>query len=210
MVGSRLIFTASGLVQTWGGLLWFPLLGRGKLLGYKSPADTMPDVANIERRMKYICGASMYATRAYVETVGGMDEEFFVYDEDVDWCLRRGNFTLGYAHDSIVHHIHGATSGSSSTEKATRSRFNIYMTERNRILLARKQFGAMWPLLAGIAFLETLEHIVRVRSLRQFGFGIEGWWAGVRGETGAPGFMRNARASDVTRFLSREAKTPLA
>jgi len=63
----------------------------------------------------------------------------------VDWCLRRGDFKLGYAHDSVVHHIHGATAGASSTHKATRSRFNVYMTGRNRILIARKQFGSKWP-----------------------------------------------------------------
>ena len=102
-------------------------------------------------------------------------------------------FKLGYAHDSVVRHIHGATAGASSTHKASRSRFNIYLTERNRILLARKRFGARWAVFAGIALLQTFEQLVRVRSFRQFGFAVEGWWAGVRGETGAPGFMRNVK-----------------
>jgi N-acetylglucosaminyl-diphospho-decaprenol L-rhamnosyltransferase len=204
MVGSRLVFVASGLVQAWGGLLWFPLLGRGRLLGFNQPADTMPDIADIERRMACISGASMYVTRAYVETIGMMDEEFFVYDEDVDWCQRRGSFRLGYAHDSLVRHIHGATAGASSTHKASRSRFNIYLTERNRILLARKRFGAQWPLFAGIVLLQTSEHLIRVRSFRQFSFAVEGWWAGVRGETGAPGFMRSAKASDISQFFDRK------
>ena len=37
--------TASGLVQTWGGLRWFPLLGRGRLLGYNEQPDVTPDIA---------------------------------------------------------------------------------------------------------------------------------------------------------------------
>jgi GT2 family glycosyltransferase len=203
MVGSRLVFVASGLVQTWGGLRWFPLLGRGRLLGYNQPADTVPDVDDIERRMAFISGASMYVTRAYVETIGMMDEEFFVYNEDVDWCQRRGAFRLGYAHDCVVRHIHGATAGASSMHKASRSRFNIYLTERNRILLARKRFGAKWPLFAWMTLLQTSEHLLRVRSFRQFIFAVEGWWAGVRGETGAPGFMRSANASDISQFFER-------
>jgi N-acetylglucosaminyl-diphospho-decaprenol L-rhamnosyltransferase len=210
IVGSKLVFVASGLVQTWGGLRWFTWLGRGRLLGYKERPETKPDIARIERQTKYVCGASMYVTREYVDEIGGMDEDFFVYDEDVDWCLRRGRFRLGYAHDSVVHHIHGATAGASSTQKATRSRFNIYMTDRNRILIAKKQFGALWPLLAATALLQTFEHLVRTRSVRQFAFAIDGWWAGVRGEVGPPGFMRNASHSDVTRFFRREAKAPLA
>jgi N-acetylglucosaminyl-diphospho-decaprenol L-rhamnosyltransferase len=204
MVGSRLVLVANGLVQAWGGLRWFPLLGRGRLLGYNQPADMMPDTAYIERRMACISGASMYVTRAYVEAIGMMDEEFFVYDEDVDWCQRRGAFRLGYAHDSVVRHIHGATAGASSTHKASRSRFNIYLTERNRILLARKRFGARWAFFAGIALLQTFEQLVRVRSFRQFGFAVEGWWAGVRGETGAPGFMRNVNASAISQFFERK------
>jgi N-acetylglucosaminyl-diphospho-decaprenol L-rhamnosyltransferase len=204
MVGSRLVFAASGLIQAWGGLRWFPMLGRGQLLGYNQRADIIPDIANVEHHMACISGASMYVTRAYVETIGVMDEEFFVYDEDVDWCRRRGAFKLGYAHGSVVRHIHGATAGASSIHKASRSRFNVYLTERNRILLARKRFGAKWPLFAGIALLQTFEHLLRVASFRQFSFALEGWCAGVRGETGAPGFMRSATASDISQFFERK------
>jgi hypothetical protein len=108
----------------------------------------------------------------------------------------------------VVRHIHGATSGSSSTHKKTRSRFNVYLIERNRVLLAAKLFGSKWPLFAAIAFVQTFEHLLRIYSVRQFRFAIEGWWAGVRGEIGPPGFMRNTRGRDVSRFLRREAKTP--
>jgi N-acetylglucosaminyl-diphospho-decaprenol L-rhamnosyltransferase len=190
IVGSRLVFVASGLVQTWGGIEWRPWLGRGRLLGWNQPADAVPDSAEIERRFGFISGASMFVTRAYIETVGVMDDDFFVYDEDVEWCLRRGSFKLGYAHGSVVRHIHGATSGS-SLNKAVRSRFNLYLTERNRVLLARKRFGRWWGLVALLALAQTAEHLVRVRSLRQFRIALHGWWAGMCGETGVPGFMRD-------------------
>jgi N-acetylglucosaminyl-diphospho-decaprenol L-rhamnosyltransferase len=189
IVGSRLIFVGSGLVQTWGGIEWRSWLGRGRLLGLNLPAETAPDIAEVERRMDCVSGASMYVTRRYIETVGPMDGDYFLFDEDVDWCLRRDAFKLGYAHASIVRHVHGATTGS-STVKAKRSRLNIYLTERNRVLLARKRFGAMWPVLAVIALAETLEYLLRLRSTRQFGIALSGWSAGVRGETGAPPFLR--------------------
>ena len=124
-----------------------------------------------------------------------MDDDFFVYVEDVDWCLRRGRFRLGYAHDSIVRHVHGATSGS-STAKPRRSRFNIYLSERNRVLIARKRFGAGWPLFAAIALGETLEYLLRVGSVRQFAIALAGWWAGMRGETGPPAFIQPASGRD--------------
>jgi N-acetylglucosaminyl-diphospho-decaprenol L-rhamnosyltransferase len=196
IVGSRLIFVASGLVQTWGGIEWNRWLGRGRLIGENETAETLPDIAAIERRFGFISGASMYVTRAYIEAVGVMDDDFFVFDEDVEWCLRRGSFRLGYAHQSIVRHIHGATSGS-SLNKRTRSRFNLYLTERNRILLARKRFGRWWGVVAFLGLLQTAEQLVRVRSPHQFRIALEGWWAGIRGETGAPSFIGKDAASDA-------------
>ena len=204
MVGSRLIYVSSGLVQTWGGLEWRSWLGRGRLIGADQPAEATPDIADIERRFAFISGASMYVSRAYVEAVGVMDEDFFVYDEDVDWCLRRGSFKLGYAHESVIRHIHGSTSGS-SRNKAERSRFNVYLTERNRILIARKRYGAKWRLLAAIALAQTpLEYLVQARSIRQFRTALDGWWAGMRGETGAPKFVRDASEQVVRSALNRQ------
>jgi N-acetylglucosaminyl-diphospho-decaprenol L-rhamnosyltransferase len=197
IVGSRLIYTSSGLVQTWGGLEWRSWLGRGRLIGANQPAEATPDVADVERRFGFISGASMYVSRPYVEAIGVMDEDFFVYDEDVDWCLRRGSFKLGYAHESVIRHIHGSTSGSSAN-KAQRSRFNVYLTERNRVLIARKRFGTKWGILAAIALAQTpLEYLLQVRSIPQFCTALEGWWAGIRGETGAPRFVQDASKEGI-------------
>jgi N-acetylglucosaminyl-diphospho-decaprenol L-rhamnosyltransferase len=206
VVGSRLVFASSGLVQTWGGLEWRSWLGRGRLIGADQPAEATPDVADVERRIAFISGASMYVSRGYVEAVGVMDEDFFVFDEDVDWCLRRGPFKLGYAHQSVIRHVHGSASGSSSN-KAKRSHFNVYLTERNRILLARKRFGIGWGIVAAIALAQThLEYLVQVKSIRQFCTALEGWWAGIRGETGPPKFMRGTNRGKAPRPIARRTK----
>ncbi len=196
IVGSRMLSAATGRIQTWGGISWRLWLGRGSLLGEDLPADTVPDVAALERRFGFISGASMFVSRAYIETVGVMDDDFFVYCEDVEWCLRRGDFRLGYAHDSVVRHVHGATSGSSLT-KRHRSRFNIYLSERNRVLLARKRLGRWWGLAALLVLAQASEYLLRVPSCRQFGIALQGWWAGIRGETGVPAFMLKGRAGDA-------------
>lgn len=196
IVGSRMVSAISGRIQTWGGIAWHPWLGRGRLLGENEPADTIPDIALIERRFRFISGASMYVSRAYIDSVGLMDDKFFLYCEDLDWCLRRGTFRLGYAHNSVVRHIHGAITGSSLVKHA-RSRIQIYLTERNRVLLARKLFGRWWSLVAFLALAQMPEHLLRVRSIRQFGIALEGWWAGIRGETGAPSFLDNPKPRDV-------------
>ena len=202
MVGSKLVFLADGRVQLWGGLKYWPLLGRSRSLGHGQAVEVTPDLREVEAALEIISGASMFVSKDYIKTVGVMDEDFFVYYEDTEWSLRRGNFRLGYANDSVVHHVAGSTSGSAGP-RSKRSRFSIYLTERNRVIIAKKRYPAAWPLFAAAALLQTMEFLVRFRSWRSFNIGLSGWWAGVRGETGMPGFMRTAQGSAAKVFLRR-------
>lgn len=185
MVGSRIVFKASGLIQMWGGFDWNHWLARGtRAFGYLKPKDTPADVGDVERRMEVVCGASMYVTKEYVDDVGLMDESLFLFCEDSDWCLRRGRHRLGYAHDSVVHHIHGATTGS-STDKKRISPLSLYLTARNRVRLARKEFGLLWPAPALLIFADLLRFLIK-GTPAAYRTVLSGWWAGVRGEGGAP------------------------
>lgn len=187
IVGSRLLVVSGDQVQTWGGMKWIPCLGRARAIGRNRPAETKPDIGAVESSIDFISGASMYLPRSYIDAVGLMDDEFFVYNEDVDWCLRRNTFKLGYAHDSIVRHVGGGTSGE-FVKSGTR--FTVYLDARNRMLLFKKQYRVIWPSLSIIALGLTLEYIVRAHSLRAFVIALDGWRAGVLGETGAPYFLK--------------------
>jgi N-acetylglucosaminyl-diphospho-decaprenol L-rhamnosyltransferase len=191
IVGSRLIGAVDGRVQTWGGMKWRSWWGDGVCLGLGEAYDTSPDVSEVEKDLEFISGASMYVPRSYIDTVGVMDPDFFVYCEDVDWCLRRGAFRLGYAHDSIVRHVGGGTSGPFTSSG---SKFTLYLGTRNRILLARKRFGIVWPLFAALGLVKAVvDQLLKFRSLRRLSFALEGWWAAIIDERGAPGFIRCAR-----------------
>jgi N-acetylglucosaminyl-diphospho-decaprenol L-rhamnosyltransferase len=202
IVGSKIVFAADGRVQLWGGMTYWPLLGRCRSPGNGQRPDVTPDLSKVEAELEIISGASMFVSKNYIETVGVMDEDFFVYHEDTEWSLRRGNFRLGYAHDSVVRHVAGSTSGSGGP-RPKRSRFSIYLSERNRVILAKKRYPAAWPLFAVVALLQTLEFLVRFHSWRSFKIGLGGWWAGVSGETGMPGFMRAAQGPATKVFLRR-------
>jgi N-acetylglucosaminyl-diphospho-decaprenol L-rhamnosyltransferase len=59
-----------------------------------------------------VCGACMLIRRAVLERVGPLDERFFMYGEDLDWCLRtrQAGWTVRYEPDIVVQHQHGAAS----------------------------------------------------------------------------------------------------
>jgi N-acetylglucosaminyl-diphospho-decaprenol L-rhamnosyltransferase len=77
IVGSRLIDRVDGRVQTWGGMKWRSLWGDGVCLGRGEAFDTSPDVSEVEEKLEFISGASMYVPHWYVEKVGVMDPDFF-------------------------------------------------------------------------------------------------------------------------------------
>ncbi|MFQ6097179.1 MAG: glycosyltransferase family 2 protein [Armatimonadota bacterium] len=58
-------------------------------------------------QVDWICGAALLFRRDVLETVGFLDERFFVWYEDLDWCqrLRRAGYRCVYvAGAEVVHH----------------------------------------------------------------------------------------------------------
>jgi GT2 family glycosyltransferase len=74
------------------------------------------------------CAAAALIRREAFEEVGGFDEEYFCYLEDVDlgFRLRLRGYRSIYVHSAIVRHVSSASSG-------YRSDFAVYHGERNAI-----------------------------------------------------------------------------
>ena len=54
----------------------------------KSPARTAARQASTAGRVDWVTGAVLAARRSAIEQVGRMDERYFLYWEDLDWCYR--------------------------------------------------------------------------------------------------------------------------
>lgn len=60
------------------------------------------------RDVDWLSGACLVARRAAIARVGGMDERFFMFNEDVDWCRRMklAGWRVRYVPDAVaVHHV---------------------------------------------------------------------------------------------------------
>ena len=64
-------------------------------------------------QVDWLPGASMLIRRQVLETVGLMDEEYFLYYEETDYCLqaKRAGWSCWYVPDSLVMHIGGQSTG---------------------------------------------------------------------------------------------------
>ena len=177
---------ANGLVESRGGR-WNPWLARAVSLDHGALSGTSAQVGDLERKVNYASGASMLVGRRFLEGVGPMREEYFLYAEEVEWCLRgaaRG-MKLGIAADARVLHYQGASTGS-VTDITKRARMPVYLDERNKMLLTRDLFAIQMPIAAAAAFVLLFLRFARRRAWRQLGYGLAGWFAGLRNERGKP------------------------
>jgi GT2 family glycosyltransferase len=72
-----------------------PLTDILGVLGFGRP---MPAPQPVEQDVDWVCGSFLLIRRECLEQVGPLDERYFVYDEDIDWCLqaRRAGWKVRY------------------------------------------------------------------------------------------------------------------
>ncbi|MCF8708538.1 glycosyltransferase family 2 protein [Rhizorhapis sp. SPR117] len=178
-----------GRVQSDGGR-WRPWLARAVSIGHGRQLDEPVDPAAVEAAINYITGASLLISRAFLDTAGPMREDYFLYCEEVEWCLRarRKGMKLGFAPDARVLHNQGASTGSGQSVR-TRPRLPIYLDERNKMLVTRDCYPYRLPVAALAALILLALRFLRRGAVRQFAYGLAGWRDGLAGRRGTPDWV---------------------
>ena len=180
------ICTSEGVVKTCGGG-WRVQTGYVSALAHGRTLATLPAKSEIEPHLAFISGANMLATRRFIAVAGRMREDYFLYAEEVEWCLRasRKGLRLGYCPTALIEHEQGTATGSVAPHRH-RPQLPIYLDTRNRVLTVRDTQPA-WLITAAPAILASvaLRYLAR-GALRQFGHALAGWMAGLRNERGKP------------------------
>jgi len=98
------------------------------------------------------------------EEVGFLPEEYFLYLEDTDYCLKlqRNGYKIIYNPNTKIWHKVGASSG--NTKKTPK----YYWMNRNRIILCKKYFGTFR------AYLFTFGFLIPTRLIRFLQFLMKG------------------------------------
>ncbi len=146
----------SGNYVLTGGLNYLmalPYIGRlirkaGLLFGVKKTnianATTTADV-------DWINGAFLMVKKSAIENAGYLDEDFFLYSEEAEWCSRLKRVgKLRIYGDLHVVHLEGGSSGDAYNSK-TKGYQNLSDKKGYQIMLSnfvrfRKEFGSFWYL----------------------------------------------------------------
>jgi hypothetical protein len=155
-VGAKVLATdrPSHLWLAWGRVTWRAALvervGRGAPDG--PPFDR-------QREVEWVPGCAMLLARDAIDAVGLLDEAFFAYHEDVDWCVsaRARGFRIVFAPDArVTHRGEGSLADRGPANPAR------YLSARNTVLFARKHAGPLeWLRLALAVGVSLPLHAVR-------------------------------------------------
>lgn len=151
-----------------------PVAPRGLLDHYyvvDQPDDVIQDV-------DWVTGAAMLVRREAIEDVGPLDEGFFMYSEELDWCrrLRAAGWRIVYVPTAqIVHH------GGKSSEQVVAARHVHFQTSKVR-------------------YFEKHHGTLTAEALRWFLLANYAWQLGVEGAKWLVGHRRSLRAQRIAAY----------
>jgi len=108
-------------------------------------------------RVDWLPGASMMVRREVFESVGLMDEGYFLYYEETDFCLaaRRANWECWYVPQSRVMHHAGKSTGVSGVHRTVNRRPQYWFDSRRRYFIKNHGwlYAALTDLVWSLSFL---------------------------------------------------------
>ncbi|MCH2082277.1 MAG: glycosyltransferase family 2 protein [Saprospiraceae bacterium] len=123
-------FNYPDIIQYAGFTEVNPLTARGFTIG-----DKEKDLGQYDERKEvpYAHGAAMMLKREVVEKIGEMPDLYFLYYEELDWCvqIRRLGYKIMFEPSAVILHKESMSVGKMSALKT------FYLT-RNRILFMRR------------------------------------------------------------------------
>lgn len=125
-----------------------------------------PPVREEPHETGWLAGASMLVRREVFDAIGLMDDGYFLYFEETDFCLRarRAGWPSWYVPASRVVHLVGQASGVTDTKKPARRRPQYWFESRRRYFT--KNHGRLYALAASAGWATTFA-LWRVRRVVQ-------------------------------------------
>ena len=144
LCGATLIYAdQKRTVQAMGGGRYNRWLGTTKNIGDGLDVKSINDVYTTP---DFIAGASVLVSNKFLEEVGLMNEEYFLYYEEIDWAIRsKDNFTLVYAKESIVYHKEGSSTKGNRNRPSSRSLTADFYQLRNRLRFTKNHTPYCFP-----------------------------------------------------------------
>jgi N-acetylglucosaminyl-diphospho-decaprenol L-rhamnosyltransferase len=155
VIGPKLLNMDGTLQKSWSSFPSFLSELIGKNFRMRYPVVAAANTYDVD----WIMGACMLVRAATIQDVGKMDEDYFFYSEETDWCFRikKKNWKVWYLASVEMFHL-----GGGSTKRG--SIVQLVSLYQSKLLYFKKNHGNFVTTLlrVGLAFSNTLGIIRRV------------------------------------------------
>ncbi|MCC3415859.1 MULTISPECIES: glycosyltransferase family 2 protein [unclassified Microcoleus] len=114
--------------------------------------NVAPPISQEICQTDWVAGASMIVRREVFEKIGLMDEAYFMYCEEMDFCLQanKAGWSCWYVPESRVVHLVGQSSGVTDTKKPPKRLPQYWFDSRRRYFL--KNYGLVYTALTDVTW----------------------------------------------------------
>ena len=155
-------FDQPEIIQAIGGNRFNRLTGEAACSeGRFTHEDAALDIGSVETQLAYISGCSLLLPRGFLESVGLMSEDYFLYYEEIDWFTRSaGRYQICIAPDAVIYHREGRSIGSKNLYKAASTLSDFHMF-RSRLIYMRKHHGRFPALCYADSWVAVFKRLLR-------------------------------------------------
>jgi GT2 family glycosyltransferase len=124
-------YSNKNLIQYAGYTAMNYYTARNSCIGLRESDNGQYD--HITAPTAYCHGAAMMVRKEAIEKAGPMNENFFLYYEEVDWCehIKRAGYQVWVCTEAVIYHKESVSVGK-------KSRLKEYFMNRNRMLFIRR------------------------------------------------------------------------
>jgi hypothetical protein len=200
MLGSKLVmYHTPDVIQALGGGKLLPIISHDTQIGR---GRKVAGVQNVPFELDHIVGASLFIRAEAIRTTGFIDESYFLYREETDWCfaMRRQGWRLLCCPGSTIRHKEASSLG-------MRSGLHDYYALRNMLYLVRKHRASGLPAAWLYFLLRALAPKIVRLQFRRIGYVLRAYLDFARGIRGRCVFHPDERSERTAAQRSIIAST---
>jgi GT2 family glycosyltransferase len=154
------------------------LFPRNRVLARYNLTNTDPDS---ESDVEVLSGSCMMVRKSAIDQIGLLDEDIFMFGEDIDWCWRfkQASWSVRYFPEAVVYHYHGAASrfrrvrSTLDLHKSMTVFYRKYFAPKHRFLFNVLVYFAIWTRGGVFAFLSVLQGLLPPKDAGVFGHDLD-------------------------------------
>lgn len=145
--------------------------GYGGRYTYWNGLDRAVNKKEMIHNINYIMGAAMFVPIYVFEDVGLLNEEYFLYYEELDFVEKiKHNYHLKCEPRSIVYHKEGSSIGSDTVVPINKSLLADYFIVRNKLKFTYKYYKKFIPIICMGIVIMAFKRIIRGQYTRAIMF----------------------------------------